>query len=904
MSLTQSIKCLSVKLTKIQLLSQLIAIILLSIFVSNGFTEKIYQHIYIDQANGTNSFSTTGTEADPFKSISYAILKNKDTTEPLFIHVKTGVYDANPTKAANEREIFPIELKNGMAIQGDDGVENCIISGAFNSNSKAAILKGQNLSGILIKDLTLKDMNRTSGNGGGCEIINCSGKIEGCVFKSNKSENGGGFYLTIAQNALFDINSNKFFSNSCSYKWGGGFHVNSILKGNVSGNIFNNNSANYEARGGGFCVSGNFTGDIFGNTFNVNSADKTSDSRGGAFCILGHFRGNLYSNTFKGNSGRNMASAFYIIALTGNIYDNLFIGNVGDSVFSVYYNMKGDVSDNIFTGNSESFFIRDDLIGNISNNIFSGNSGRYGSCFNISDLMDGRIDSNVFSKNTASYGGAFYLGNQGGNPVTISNNYFLYNSISGNNKFEGAAFYSKQNVNVLNNTFYGNETNGSCVNITNSASNSIFKNNIFVNSHTAIWEEGELTPPITHNNFYGLTNILYRNNQAMGADSFFIEMLLPETFTDNKEYAPSIIGEDLENGTWTANPSYDAKNNITIFSDAKKDWHNDQWVGAMINLSNSSSTRQHYLIVGNTTTQIKVWGNIASSGLVQQDHIYSIDDYRLAADSQNIDSGMTNSIMVDFENELRPQGGYFDIGADEFYKGEKIPGIALVDPPVKNITAYTATLQAKVNPHALSTTCYFEYSTDMTYNINTSEFSGYSRSGLFEINADISELSPDTVYHFRLVAINDTGTAYGPDQIFKTLPITAEISGKISFAMAGHVGLEVKNAKIILEGTDFETTTNADGEFTLSKIPSANYNLIISAENLLPIEQQVNLFEGQVFDFGVKQMKVLSSEGLEHTIQDAVNAERKRWDAKSDNKKGLPEAINALQTSAGIVDSR
>ncbi|CAN2040648.1 hypothetical protein GMMP15_1930017 [Candidatus Magnetomoraceae bacterium gMMP-15] len=29
--------------------------------------------------------------------------------------------------------------------------------------------------------------------------------------------------------------------------------------------------------------------------------------------------------------------------------------------------------------------------------------------------------------------------------------------------------------------------------------------------------------------------------------------------------------------------------------------------------------------------------------------------------------------MSDFKKEWRPQGGYFDIGTDEFYKGEMIP---------------------------------------------------------------------------------------------------------------------------------------------------------------------------------------------------------------------------------------
>jgi len=207
---------------------------------------------------------------------------------------------------------------------------------------------------------------------------------------------------------------------------------------------------------------------------------------------------------------------------------------------------------------------------------------------------------------------------------------------------------------------------------------------------------------------------------------------------------------------------------------------------------------------------------------------------------------------------------------------------------------------AQINPNELSSTCFFEFGTDTTYGLTTSVFIGYTGSGLYLIASDITDLLPNTEYHFRLVATNSTGTAYGNDQSFETKPITANLKGKISLAIAGHAGLVVKNANIKLEDTDYITTTNELGEFIFEEISASNYKLIISADNLIPIEQSINLLEGQNLDIGVKEMLVPSSEGIEQTIQNAITTERMRWDSNGDNKKGIPEAINALQEVVNI----
>jgi len=943
-----------------------LVILFCSSFTYAETSEDEFINIYIDQANGNNSSITTGSETDPFKSITYAVLKNRESTLSLHIYIKSGIYDANPDKAPNEREIFPIELKEGMIIEGIDGTENCIISGSFNNNSQSSIFRGNNLSYFEIKKLTLKNMNRTVGNGGGVELVNCNGIICSCVFHNNRAKFGGGLNISgnfkgqifdnsfvsnraeidgggfcVSNNFYGEIKNNTFDGNIAQKEQGGAIHIETNMIGDISTNVFNNNTA--DDHGGSFCVWGYFegnllnnsfssnkcvshgyggafyinntmTGQMTNNTFNINSA-----SFGGAYYVSGYMKGNITDNTFNENAVTYRGGAFFINnSYNGNISNNIFSNNSANMFegggFYILKDLEGNVSHNSFNENlaityGGGFYIKENFIGDITNNMFSNNSAKNdgGGGFNIEKQLSGDILKNTFSGNSAdnyneqtfrivgafngkidknlfSKSSSFYLNSKGYDPVVISNNYFVYRHI-----------VSKQNLYVFNNTFYG-----SGVSLYNSANKSIIKNNIFANTYSAIWEEGELNIPITNNNFNNLTNILHRNNQEMGADSFFIEMLLPDTFIDNNDFSPGINGEDTETGVWTENPFYDAETNMTIFTDTNKNWQNDQWIGTMINLSNSTTTRHHYFIAGNTTNQIKVWGFIVSSKIGQIDHIYSIDDYRLAANSKNIDTGASINILDDFEKHWRPQGAYFDIGADEFFKGEMIPGIAHIHPPAINITESSATIQAQINPNELSSTCYFEYGTDNTYGLTTSLLSGYTSSELFLINSDITGLSPNTEYHFRLVATNSTGTAYGNDQSFRTEPITATIRGKVALTIAGHAGLVVKNANIKLEGTSYITTTSSTGEFIFENIPASNYKLIISAQNLIPIEYQVSLSEGVNYDLGVKEMNVPSSDGIEESIQNAVISERMRWDTNGDNKKGIPEAINALQELVGV----
>src|SRR6266576_406412 len=84
-----------------------------------------------------------------------------------------------------------------------------------------------------------------------------------------------------------------------------------------------------------------------------------------------------------------------------------------------------------------------------------------------------------------------------------------------------------------------------------------------------------------------------------------------------------------------------------------------------------------------------------------------------------------------------------------------------------NVTSSSATLHGMVNPNGLSTNVHFEYGTTTNYGSNTAvqSFSGNTTQ---PVSANISGLSPNTTYHFRLVGTNSGGTSFGSDMTFTT----------------------------------------------------------------------------------------------------------------------------------------
>ncbi len=103
--------------------------------------------------------------------------------------------------------------------------------------------------------------------------------------------------------------------------------------------------------------------------------------------------------------------------------------------------------------------------------------------------------------------------------------------------------------------------------------------------------------------------------------------------------------------------------------------------------------------------------------------------------------------------------------------------LAAAMPPVvttntaTNVTSSTATLNGAVNPNGATTSVHFKYGLTTSYGSSTATHS-YSGHTTQNVSANISGLSPNTTYHFRLVGTNSGGTRYGGDRTFTTFSPT------------------------------------------------------------------------------------------------------------------------------------
>jgi streptogramin lyase len=78
------------------------------------------------------------------------------------------------------------------------------------------------------------------------------------------------------------------------------------------------------------------------------------------------------------------------------------------------------------------------------------------------------------------------------------------------------------------------------------------------------------------------------------------------------------------------------------------------------------------------------------------------------------------------------------------------------------------TLHGTVRPNGQQTAFQFEYGPTGTYGSETSSGSAGAGTEAGAVSAELSGLKPGTLYHYRLVATNDTDTAVGVDRTFTT----------------------------------------------------------------------------------------------------------------------------------------
>lgn len=128
------------------------------------------------------------------------------------------------------------------------------------------------------------------------------------------------------------------------------------------------------------------------------------------------------------------------------------------------------------------------------------------------------------------------------------------------------------------------------------------------------------------------------------------------------------------------------------------------------------------------------------------------------------------------------------------------------------VSAGSATLNGKVEPSGLPTSYHFEYGTSSAYgsSVPLPEGSAGSGTSALAVSATVGELQANTVYHYRIVATNSAGTAYGGDQEFNTAaPVVTEVSPN-SGGLAGYSPVQITGANFVnVTSVSFGSTSAA-----------------------------------------------------------------------------------------------
>ncbi len=271
----------------------------------------------------------------------------------------------------------------------------------------------------------------------------------------------------------------------------------------------------------------------------------------------------------------------------------------------------------------------------------------------------------------------------------------------------------------------------------------------------------------------GTTNLTWGTN---GATSVSISGL-----TGSYNYNQSLSGSvttgpiyGTQSYTITANcqNGYPVTQTISVYANSYSACSINSFYASPTQVTSGSSSTLYWSTTGATSVSISGLNNYYNtqplSGSAPTGAIYGSQAYTLTAYCQNGGQTQVQSLTVSTQAPVQ---------TTQVYTGA--PNL---------VTQNSARLNGNlVQSGGLATQVYFQWGTTQNYGFTTaSQYAGTVNSAPF-FNT-ITGLSANTVYHYRAVATNSSGTFYGDDQSFSTLAATVVVPPTVITTVVAGVG--------------------------------------------------------------------------------------------------------------------
>jgi hypothetical protein len=200
-------------------------------------------------------------------------------------------------------------------------------------------------------------------------------------------------------------------------------------------------------------------------------------------------------------------------------------------------------------------------------------------------------------------------------------------------------------------------------------------------------------------------------------------------------------------------------------------------------------------------------------------------------------TGLLPNTLYHYQLVASNAGGT-DNGADETFTTGSLPGNGspgVLNEPANGATCNAVTLNAAVDANGVATNVTFEYGLTNAYGTTTAAQPIGSGTTDVAVSGSLSGLTPNTTYHYCVVAANGNGTTTGTDETFQTGAV-----GIFSFSPAqGGPG-----ATLTLQGVGFTTTTGVVFESEIGASATASYVVLSDTEMTVTVPNAESRSEG------------------------------------------------------------